>query len=380
VTASPTAGVEARRLATTALMRIAVDGAYANLVLPPLLDHSGLEDRDRRFVTELVYGTTRMQRACDWLVDRFVRTELDPTARAILRLGAYQLVMLGTPAHAAVSATVESAPRKLRGLVNAVLRRVATAPHEWPNDGIRLSYPDWILDTLRSDLGPADAEGALAAMNEAATVTGRADGYVQDRASQEVAAAVDAQPGDVVLDVCAAPGGKATFLAGRPGVRVVAADLRPGRLGLVRTNVDRLDQHDRVALLAQDGTRPALRPESFDRVLLDAPCSGLGSLRRRPDARWRIAAEAVPGLADLQRRLIGAAVPLLRPGGVLIYSVCTLTAAEGPALDDHLAAAHPDLVALPPPGAPWTPVGRGARLLPQDAGTDGMYVLQLRRN
>jgi 16S rRNA (cytosine967-C5)-methyltransferase len=372
-------GTAARQLAAIALLRIETGGAYANLVLPGLLERSGLDGRDRRFATELTYGATRMRRACDWLVDRFVITELDATARAFLRLGAYQLAFLDTPAHAAVSATVSAAPKKLRGLVNAVLRRVAEAPRDWPSDGVRLSYPDWIIDRLVTDLGRDDAHGALAAMNEAATVTERADGYVQDLASQWVAEAVGARAGERVLDLCAAPGGKATWLAGT-GAMVVAADIRPGRVGLVATNVARLDLAERVHLIAQDGTRPAFRPGSFDRVLVDAPCSGLGALRRRPDARWRIAAADVDTLAALQRELVAAAVPLLRPGGTLVYSACTLAGAETQALDEHLAAAHPDLTARSVPGEPWRPWGRGALLLPQAAGTDGMYLLTLQRD
>jgi len=151
----------ARALALRALTRID-EGAYANLVLPPLLDRSGLGPADRRFTTELVYGTTRMRRACDWLVERYVLKPPDPRTQAVLRLGAYQLAFLGTPAHAAVAETVEIAPGRTRGLVNAVLRRVAAAgfpaDEEWPSDAVRLSYPDWIVERLGADLGRAFAE------------------------------------------------------------------------------------------------------------------------------------------------------------------------------------------------------------------------------
>jgi 16S rRNA (cytosine967-C5)-methyltransferase len=122
-----------------------------------------------------------------------------------------------------------------------------------------------------------------------------------------------------------------------------------------------------------------LRPGSFDRVLLDAPCSGLGSLRRRADARWRIEEDAVARLAALQVAMLDAAVHLLAPGGLLVYSVCTLTRAETIGVDEHLAAAHPQLEPLPAPGPPWRAWGRGALVLPQDAGTDGMSILRLRR-
>lgn len=374
------AGVAARRLAIDALVRIERDGAYANLVLPHLLERSDLDERDRRFATELVYGATRMRRTCDWLVDRFVLTDLDPVARAVLRVGAYQLAFLDTPAHAAVSATVEAAPRKLRGLANAVLRKVASSsdPAAAPTPGIALSYPDWIVERLGDELGPDEAVAALAAMNRAATVTERPDGYIQDRGSQWVADAVEARAGERILDLCAAPGGKATALAS-VGARVVAADVRPSRAGLIRANAAGLGLDEAVDVVVADGVHPPFPSGSFDRVLIDAPCSGLGSLRRRPDARWRIVPADVDDLATLQRRLVEAAVDLLRPGGVLVYSVCTLTSAETEAVAGHLAAVRPELEQLAPPGVPWRPAGRGALLLPQDADTDGMYLFRVRR-
>jgi 16S rRNA (cytosine967-C5)-methyltransferase len=373
---TPATGRSARAVALEALDRIDPGGAYANLVLPELLARTGLSDRDRRFATELVYGTTRMRRACDHLVDRFLISDVEPGVRNLLRLGAYQLHHLAMAPHAAVGETVEVAPRKVRGLVNAVLRRVATSPVDWPDDATRLSYPDWVVERLRSDLGEADALAALEIMDEAPPVTERADGYVQDLASQWVAESVGAQPGERVLDLCAAPGGKALLLAGT-GARVVAADQRAGRLGLVRSNAERFDQH--LDLVAADASAPPLAAGCADRVLVDAPCSGLGTLRRRPDARWRVDVAAIDRLAALQTSMVDAAVELLRPGGTLVYSVCTLTDAESLGVDEHLAAARPDLEALPPPGEPWVPHGRGARLLPQAAGTDGMCLLRLRR-
>ncbi|MEO6318171.1 MAG: transcription antitermination factor NusB [Acidimicrobiales bacterium] len=364
--------VGARELALDALDRIDRDGAYANLLLPELLGRSGLEPRDRHFTTELVYGTTRMRRACDFLVDRFLTRDLDLRVRNALRLGAYQLHMLGMPPHAAVGETVEVAPKAARGLVNAVLRKVADHPVVWPDDATRLSYPDWVVEALTADLGADAAMAALEIMNTAPPVTARADGYVQDRASQWVAEAVGAQAGDRVADLCAAPGGKATMLAAT-GATVVAADIRKGRIGLVRGNAPDLP------VLVADAAHPPFPPASFDRVLVDAPCSGLGTLRRRPDARWRIDAASPVRLAAVQRTLVDAAVPLLRPGGVLVYSVCTLTGEESCGIDDHLAAEHPELEPIAPPGESWHPHGRGALLLPQVADTDGMYLLRLRR-
>lgn len=364
-----------RELAFRCLERIDQHGAYANLVVPAALESSRLDVRDRAFVTELVYGTTRMRRACDALVDRFVLTEPDPSVRTLLRLGAYQLVFASVAPHAAVGETVTLAPRRARGFVNAVLRKVASTPMVWPDRATRLSYPDWLARRLESELGD-EAEAAMVVMNQPPPVTMRDDGYTQDRSSQWVAAAVGGERDELVFDMCAAPGGKTTAMAGtpgRPGPLVVAADLSASRIGLIAANIDRLGS-DAVAVRA-DGARPPFRPATFDRVLVDAPCSGLGALRRRPDARWRVTADSIIELAALQRSLIDSAAELVKPGGVLVYSVCTLTAEE--------SIAHPlpkdfEVVSAPPPGV-WRAFGHGWRVLPHDDDTDGMVVIRYRR-
>ena len=353
-------------------MRIDHEGAYANLVLPPMLARSGLSERDRGFATELVYGTTRMRRACDIAADRFLVREPPDELRTLLRLGVYQLRSLDIAPHAAVGETVSLAPPRLRPVVNAVLRRVSAAGEPvWADDASRLSYPDWIVRRLIHELGHDDALAALERMNQAPGVTTRDDGYVQDLSSQWVADLVRAEPGERVLDLCAAPGGKATRMAAS-GAFIVAADLQPHRARLVAENVQRL-QLANVSALAADGAAAPFPDASFDRVLLDAPCSGLGALRRRPDARWRITEAAIDDLAALQARLLREARRLVKPGGLLVYSVCTITDAESTALDDCTWPA------LDPPAGPWRAVGRGARLLPQDADTDGMTILRWRR-
>ena len=359
-------GVAARRLALDALERIETGGAYANLATNALLDRSDLPDRDRHFVTDLVYGTTRMRRACDHLVGRHRQGGVTPRVAAALRLGAYQLAFGDVPAHAAVDATVGASPKPARGLVNAVLRRVAddvAAVVEWPDAPTRLSYPDWIVHELEQALGTEAAHAALSAMNRPAITHVRADGYVQDLASQAVVDAVGAAAGQRVLDLCAAPGGKATGLAGT-GASVVAADRSEPRSRLVARNAKNLGAT--VPVVAADGTRAPFAEQSFDRVLVDAPCSGLGVLRRRPDARWRIDADAPGRLADLQRALLGEAATLVAPGGALVYSVCTLTRAESDGVADTA-----------PLGDGFREVGREV-LVPDDE-RDGMFVATWRR-
>jgi 16S rRNA (cytosine967-C5)-methyltransferase len=353
------------------LTRIEQGGAYANLLLATELSRSRLDERDRAFATDLVYGTTRLRRACDALVDRFVLSPPKPVVRTVLRLGAYQLHFAGVPAHAAVGETVSLAPKGARPFVNAVLRKVASTPMIWPSEAARLSYPDWIFDRLSAELGAADARVALETMNRPASADVRADGYVQDEGSRLVVAAVGARPGERVLDVCAAPGGKSTAMAAT-GAFVVAADVRPGRVGLIAANAASTGTDP--APVVADGTVPPFADGTFDRVLLDAPCSGLGTLRRRADARWRITEADVTDLVELQRNLLRASAPLVAPGGSLVYSVCTLLAAES------LEHPTPDgfEVDATPLDAPWERIGHGWRLLPQWAQTDGMVVVRWR--
>lgn len=369
--------MEARRIAAAVLGRVEEGGAYANIALRHALDEADLDTIDAKLVTDLVYGTVRRRRSCDFLIDRFLIKDPPPTARTFLRLGAYQIAFRpDIPDYAAVSVTVSAAPKRFRGLCNAVLRKVAASPVEYPGDGIRLSYPDWIVERLVADLGRERALGALEAMNEPAVQTVREDGYTQDRGSQMVVGLLDARPGEWIADMSASPGGKATGAAAG-GATVVAADLSDSRVGLLAGNARRFGR-GRVVVVQSDATAPAIRPGSMDRVMLDAPCSGLGVLRRRADARWRVDEDAPGRLSGLQKRMVDAAVPLLRDGGILLYSVCTLTAAETIDVDSYIGANHPELEALEAPGYPWEPHGRGSILLPQTEGTDGMCVFRYR--
>lgn len=394
MTASSRPGVEARRIALDVLVRIERDGAYANLALGSALDRSRLPAVDRALVTDVVYGVLRRRRSLDHLVDRYLSVPPPLPTRTALRIGAYQLLEERIPVHAAVSTAVDAAPARHRGLVNAVLRKVSAegpaASRTWPDDATRLSYPDWIVELAIADLGRDEALGALEAMDLPPQVTTRSDGYVQDLASQELVAGIAATVGGdgerlggvVAYDLCAAPGGKATALAAL-GATVVAMDHRPSRTGLLAGNVARLVAG--VGVLTGDAAQPPLRPAA-GLVLVDAPCSGLGVLRRRPDARWRITAGEVERLAALQLRLLVAASALVAPGGHLVYSVCTFTRAE----TVGVAGAVGEALGVGEPGAAWTvtscrlpgwrALGAGALVLPQDRGTDGMAAFVWRRH
>jgi len=432
-----------RGLALEALVRID-GGAYSHILVPELLrqrqiDQPTLEARDRAFVTDLVYGTVRMRRTLDYLLARVASRpldRLDPDVRAGLRLGAFQLLS-GVAPHAAVGETVGVVSERARGFVNGVLRALSRAGPPWPlptgedvdSIGIRTSHPDWIVRQFIDDLGRDDALATLALDNEPAAVTLRVNpvrttpddvvaelaalgievepgrlapgalvvrhtgdlgaldalraGRVtpQDQASQAIVAALDPQAGERILDVASAPGGKASGAAERmhnEGL-LVAADVHPARVRTVMRSVTRCGL-TAVAPVVADGSRLPFADETFDRVLLDAPCTGLGVLRRRPDARWRIEQADVAALADLQRALLVAAARTVRPGGRLVYSVCTFTKMETLAVDAFAASELAQFVALPPPGTPWRPHGRGALIVPSAARTDGMFVLVLERS
>ncbi|MFR9726370.1 RsmB/NOP family class I SAM-dependent RNA methyltransferase [Streptomyces sp. MS19] len=453
-----------RVLAFDALRAVAERGAYANLVLPPLLARAkeeapgdgGFDARDAALATELVYGTLRRQGTYDAIlaacVDRPLR-DVDPPVLDVLSLGAHQLLGTRIPSHAAVSATVELA-RCVVGdgrakFVNAVLRRVAAhdldawldrvAPpyDDDPEAHLALvhAHPRWVVSALWDALGGGreEIEALLAADNERPLVTlaarpGRstvdellkepsaepgswspyavrlADGGepgalpavhegragVQDEGSQLVALALaDAPltgPDTRWLDGCAGPGGKAALLAAlaaERGAALVAAERQPHRARLVARAL--AGNPGPYQVVTADSTRPAWRPGSFDRVLVDVPCTGLGALRRRPESRWRRRPEDLDGLVAVQRRLLREALAAVRPGGVVGYATCSPHLAEtrfvvSDVLDEPGGTAAERIDARPLlPGVPGLGEGPDIQLWPHRHGTDAMHLTLLRR-
>ena len=368
-------GVEAREIAIQCLYRIDETNSFANIILPNFLEGISLDQRDKNLITEIVYGTTRMRRSLDWVIDRYLSVPPPTKLRSSLRAGAYQILYMRVPSHAAVSATVSASSKKNKGIVNAILRRISEeARIHWPNEGTRLSYPDWIIELLIEDLGEKNAFEMLEKMNEAPPVSVRHDGYRQDLASQWITDIIGVSKQDLLLDMCSAPGGKATALAAQAR-KVVACDVNESRHNLIHENKTNLSLEN-LTQVVSDGRDAPFSSHVFDHILVDAPCSGLGVLHRRADSRWRIEESDVKNLAKLQIDLLDSSVRLLKNGGVLSYSVCTVTNQETVNVVKSLENRHPNLIPEKLFHERWRKVGNGLQILPQDSGTDGMSMFQ----
>ena len=431
-----------RAAAYDVLKAVRVDDAYTNLVLPHVLRAAGLSGRDAAFATELASGTIRRQGTYDAILAACVDRPLVKVEAKVLdalRLGAHQLLGMRVPTHAAISTTVDLVRARVgqgpAGFTNAVLRRVAEVPYDgWlrritPDDEVgRLSvwhsHPRWIVERLAEALAePGEIEDLLAADNappqvvlvarpgrstvdelpgtrtplspygvvseggDPASIPAVAEGRagVQDEGSQLVALALAAAEIDgrdeTWLDLCAGPGGKAALLAAiaeTRGATLLANERQPHRSGLVRRALG-----PGSLVVTGDGTRPPWSSGAFDRVLVDAPCSGLGALRRRPESRWRRQPADLDVLVPLQRALLDAAIDSVRPGGVVLYATCSPVLAETREVVEAVLAGRGD-VALEPvpldlPDAAG-PLPGTVQLWPHRHRTDAMFMALLRRS
>jgi 16S rRNA (cytosine967-C5)-methyltransferase len=438
-TASPAS--PARLVAATVLRRVEREGAYADRALAAEATRARLDSRERAFATQLTYGAVQRRRTLDHVIAACAGRpveQLDQPVRDALRLGVLQLLFLdGVAPHAAVDQSVELA--KAAGgpafkLVNAVLRRagregpalLAALGDATPREAAVLhSVPDWLAELWWDALGPEDARGLLATVNEPAESALRVNTLVADpaaaaaelrergvetraapvvlggggaipegliaesafdpstdplwnagalvaqsRAAMSAALLLAPVPGMRVLDLCAAPGGKATHLAalvGKAG-EVIAVERNPRRADALRRTVARLRADSMVRVETGDATEPRA-DDPFDAVLVDPPCSGLGTLQGRPDLRWRVRPEAIVELAALQLRILTAGAAALRPGGTLLYATCTISPQENEQVIERFLADHPDH-ALD---------GKALQILPHRARTDGFFFARLRR-
>ena len=399
-TGSPPNG---RQVAYEVVRRVFEEGAYADRAFRALAE--GLDPRERAFAMQLAYGTVQRVRSLDHVIEtrgrRPVR-KLDPPVKAALRLGAYQLGYLeGVPAHAAVNESVElvraAGLERAVAFTNAVLRRLSGGIRELldelPEDSptaaaLKHSYPDWVAEAWWRELGEEEALALMRAQNEPPETAvrtpegplvveeipedwiqeGRA--WPQSRGSQLAGAAVGAEAGERILDLCAAPGGKATQLAAA-GASVVAVEKHPGRARELEENAARLGAAN-IAVLCADALALPADVSGFDRVLVDAPCSGLGVLNSRPDLRWR--AEPLP---ELQLELLRVAKERVRPGGSVTYAVCTMHAPENEEVVDQIGLDADDL------GAEFREFRHPRRpefllTLPHVHGTSGFFIARLR--
>lgn len=399
-----------RRAAYEILSRVD-EGAFADLVLDTVLKRSRLDSRDRALVTELVYGVLRLRGRIDFALEQFCKQplkRLQPEVLRLLRFGAYQLLELDrVPAHAAVGTSVELARElglpQATGFINGVLRALERGREQidWPPpENIRrylqhvCSMPVWLTKELMRLLPNAEArafgealalpaplslrantlktdrdsllqvltaaghqvrpclyapEGVVIEKRGEGRLPGDAEGHyqVQDEASMLMAHLLEVQPGQRILDCCAAPGGKTTHIAALTENRseIVALEKYPQRVELVERGAARLGCVN-ISAKAWDLTEPPqfLEEQSFDRILLDAPCSGLGVLRRNPESRWSKSAVNIRELAELQRELLFNVAPLLKPGGKLLYSLCSFSRQETETVVEQFLEAHPQFV------------------------------------
>ena len=435
-------GLQSRRVALKALISIEKERSYANLALPSFLKDSNLSVADKALVTEIVYGSIRLRGTYDKIIDsvsnRPVDT-LDLEVREILRMGAHQLLNMRVASHAAVDTAVTLTKQEINqsssGFVNAILRKVSKFDFEqWITNlgftdkldqlSIQYSHPRWILESYLTRLGDMNrveqeciannknpkvcvigwpnqaSQVELLESNEdfspapwvdsGVEITGdpgdmpaikglRAS--VQDQGSFLVSKAfvdIPLENDDFWLDLCAGPGGKSALLdrwAQERNIGFVANEISPHRAKLMQRSTD--------SIILSDGLTPAFKEESFTRILVDAPCSGLGALRRRPDARWRKNQNEILDLVKIQIGLLEKASKLIKIGGILGYVTCSPHSSETIANADKFLAEHPNFTAIP--AAQHFPIemnlqeSNSVQLWPGLHGTDGMFLAVFQR-
>ena len=414
-----------RALAFTLLLDWAEKGQYPNIALDHALRRHKLSSADRALLTTLVYGVIERALTLDAIIDGLAAREIEPRVRALLRLGIYQLRYLDrVPAHAAVNETVELAPRRVRGFVNAILRAYGRQKEEFafadPTDthtmSVAYSVAEPICAAFIEAFGLSRAASILAAFGKTPPLTlrvntlrvsrdaylarlaaagiaaspcaaesgirlsgsmnptelpGFAEGdcFVQDEASQRCVAALGAQAGELVLDLCACPGAKSFGAAidmGNRG-RVISADLHENKLSLVRSGAERLG----ISIIETAARDARTVVEELvgraDRVICDVPCSGLGVLGKKPDLRYK-SIEAAERLPAIQAAILETAARYVRVGGRLVYSTCTLLPAENQGVTAPFLAAHPEFVVV-----------EERTLTPDADRTDGFYFCAMER-
>jgi 16S rRNA (cytosine967-C5)-methyltransferase len=433
---------DSRLLAFELISQVNQEGAFANIRLPELLAKSKMSLADKAFTTELAYGTLRMQGRHDHFIKKFIDRDfldLDPKITDLLRMGVHQLILMRVADHAAVSETVEVA-RKVAGeskasYVNAVLRKIAAMPKEFDDFNslpiveklsINHSHPVWIINAFYDQLKDWDEVERLLISNNtpalpdvvawpgkstlaeliqlgATGIPGFDNGVnintipilfepiiqrnagVQDRGSQLVVENFLAtfEPGLSWFDMCAGPGGKAAYLYNSlsdkdPSAKFLANEPVPHRADLVK----RVVNNNQV--VSFDATISENFDQKFDRILVDAPCTGLGALRRRPEARWRKSLADLKELIPLQRNLLKSAYELLAPNGIIAYVTCSPLLAETKGQVIDFLSEHPDMKIHSMDQNGFHKEGLqndgSVQLWTHRDGSDSMFMILLRKN
>lgn len=433
-----------RELALQILCQIEYEGAYPNLALNQSLEQSKMQERDRAFVSDLVYGVLRNHIFLDYVI-RFYSTlrlkKIAPRILMLLRMSVYQLLVLKLPQHAVCHEAVSIAKKighagSVR-FVNAILRRVSEEGcPDLPSEqreflSVKYSFPLWLIDKFIQDFGALDTEALLSAFQKIPRTTVRVnplkttpqeltdrllkeqvnvdtamyhknalylsktggvgqlssyqDGWfsVQDEGAMMVVPVLDAKPGERIWDVCAAPGGKTVQIAEmcQNNAEILATDIHAHKLNLIQSACKRLGI---TCVTAKEWDATVLYPEKeyFDRVLVDAPCSGLGVLGRKSDIRRLRTQEDLNELVTIQNDLLDAASTALKPGGVLVYSTCTINPDENTGVVKDFLSRHPEFVCEDV--SPFLPDGIQAEqkwltLFPHIHGCDGFFICRMRK-
>ncbi len=413
--------ISARSLALEALSHWRSGTEFADRIVADLFGPSGLGASDRAFALELFYGVLRNLTLLDFWIGQLRPDRVAPAARDLLRLGLYQVLLLETAPHAAVFETVELAGPRARGLVNAILRRALrervtlTNAAEGQALPVRFSMPPFLLEKWAQQFASEDLlalcrwnnrpaknyarintlkisetdflarypgsaplpdRSNFVELPEPGAALEKGDCYMQDPSTALACELLRPVPGETVLDACAAPGGKAAYLAAmmQNEGALVAADRDERRLERVRDNFVRLGVNQ-IRLVPCDWLSPdsvrsaALREDSFDKILVDAPCSNTGVMRRRVDLRWRLQPADFSRMPDRQLAILQAVAPLLRPGGSLVYSSCSLEPEENEAVVKAFLGGQPEFR-----------LTRTDCTLPFRDGTDGGFAARLERS
>ena len=428
----------ARNLALAVLEDVFINQAYSNIALNKHLKGSHLSAADKGLVTEIVYGTVARKLTLEWYLSHFIqdRDKLDNWLYILLLLSAYQLRYLDKiPNHAVVNEAVELAKARKKGsekLVNAVLRRILR--EGWPDvdsikrknkrDSIAYSLPVWLVSKLKEEYGEERAQAifesllvrnkasirvtdlsrkeeikaVLEASDSPLAVSGlvKEQGHfaghdlfsegaitIQDESSQLVAPTLDLQGDEQVLDACAAPGGKTAHMASYlTSGKVTALDLYDHKLDLIQENAERLGVADRVQTQKLDARKvhEFFDRDSFDKILVDAPCSGIGLLRRKPDIKYNKETADFTSLQEIQLEILGSVCQTLRKGGIITYSTCTIVSEENFQVVEAFLESHPEFEQVKLEHECKDILKDGCILItPELYGSDGFFISQFRK-